>query len=117
VPGPGDVVPSAVFGEVYDRYGIEWDADDYPQPSAVEQWATDAGWTDVTADADPTTAIPLADEAAFRAWLRVGRMITDWSADRIAAFGSDLMAVSPRGRDGSFRIPFGSIHLTAWRTG
>jgi SAM-dependent methyltransferase len=117
VPGPGDVVPSAVFGEVYDRYGIEWAADDYPQPSAVEQWATAAGWTDVTANADPTTAIPLADEAAFRAWLRVGRMATDWSADRIAAFGSDLMAVSPRGPDGSFRIPFGSIHLTAGRTG
>jgi SAM-dependent methyltransferase len=113
VPGPGDVVPSAVFGEVYDRYGIEWAADDYPQPSAVVQWATDAGWTGVTGDAEPTSAIPLTDETAFRVWLRVGRMVTDWSADRVAAFGDDLMAVSPRGPDGSFRIPFGSIHLTA----
>ena len=117
VPGPGDVVPSAVFGEVYDRYAIEWRPNDYPVPSEVEQWARDAGWTDEAAAADPTTAIPLADEAAFRTWLRVGRTTSDWSADRIEAYGRDLMAVSPRGPDGSFRIPFGSIHLTGRRPG
>ena len=30
VPGPGSVVPSAVLGSVYDRYDIEWHANDYP---------------------------------------------------------------------------------------
>lgn len=115
VPGPGDVVPSAVFGEVYDRYGIEWGRNDYPAPSAVEGWASEAGWTEVTVDADPTAAIPLADELAFRTWLRVGRTISDWSSDRIEAFGSELMAVSPRGPDGSYLVPFGSMFLTAGR--
>jgi hypothetical protein len=113
VPGPGDVVPSAVFGEVYDRYDIEWSEDDYPLPRELEQWATDAGWIDVTADADPTTAIPLADEAAFWTWLRVARTVSDWSSERIEAYGRDLMAASPIGADGSFRIPFGSVYLTA----
>ena len=113
VPGPGDVVPGAVFGEVYDHYDIEWSVDDYPLPPELEQWATDAGWIDVTADADPTTTIPLADEAAFWTWLRVARTVSDWSSERIEAYGRDLMAVTPRGADGSYRIPFGSIHLTA----
>ena len=113
VPGPGDVVPSAVFGEVYDRYDIEWRANDYPVLSEVERWARDAGWTDVAGDADPTTAIPLAGEAAFRTWLRVGRTTTEWRAERLEAYGRELMAMSPRGPDGSFRIPFGSIYLTA----
>ena len=113
VPGPGDVVPSAVFGEVYRRYGIEWHVDDYPDPSQLTHWARDAGWTDVETAADPAAVIPLADEAAFRTWLRVGRTKTEWSPDRIEAFGRDLMAVSPRGADGSFRIPFGALYLTA----
>lgn len=115
VPGPDDVVPSAVFGEVYDRYDVEWGAGDYPVPSELAQWAGDAGWVDATADADPTTAIPLRDEAAFRRWLRVGRTVSDWSPERIDAFGRDLMATSPHSADGSFRIPFGTIHLTARR--
>ena len=113
VPGPGDAVPSVVFGEVYDRYDIEWGVNDYPVSPELEQWATDAGWIDVTVDADPTIAIPLADEAAFWTWLRVGRAASDWSAERIEAYGRDLMAASPRGADGSFRIPFGSVYLTA----
>ena len=117
VPGPGDVVPAVVFGDVYDRYDIEWRANDYPVPSEVERWAREAGWTDVATDADPTTAIVLADEAAFRAWLRVGRTTSDWTSGRLDAYARDLMALSPRGADDSFRIPFGSIYLTARRSG
>lgn len=115
VPGPGDVVPAVMFGEIYDRYGIQRATDDYPVPSEVERWAHEAGWIDVATDADPTTTIALADEATFRAWLRVGRTTSDWTADRIEAYARDLMAASPRGADGSFRIPFGTIHLTARR--
>ena len=66
-------------------------------------------------DADPTTGIRLADENAFRTWLRVGRFSTDWAPDRIDAFARDLMAASPRGADGSFRLPFGAQYLTARR--
>ncbi len=115
VPGPGDVVPSAVFGDIYTRYGIEWSADDYPNTTLLADWAATAGWHDVATHADPTPGIPLADEGTFRTWLRVGRNTTDWTADRIQAFGTDLMAVSPRGADGSFLVPFGAQYLTARR--
>jgi SAM-dependent methyltransferase len=113
VPGPGTVVPSAVFGEIYARHGIEWHADDYPDAAQLARWATDAGWSDVQTDADAEAVIALADEAAFRTWLRVGRTTTDWSAERVEVFARDLMAASPRGTDGSFRIPFGALYLTA----
>lgn len=114
VPGPGDVVPSAVFGEIYDRYDVEWNSNDYPVPSELAGWAGEAGWIDMKVDADPTTAILLGDEAAFRTWLRVGRAVSGWSAERIDAFARDLMA-SQSSADGSFRIPFGTIYLTARR--
>ena len=113
VPGPNDVVPSAAFGAVYDRYGIDWGAHDYPTPDELAGWATEAGWVGVATAADPTAAIVLAGEDAFRTWLRVGRAMTEWSPERVEAFGRDLMDVSPRGPDGSFRIPFGAIYLTA----
>lgn len=115
VPGPGDIVPSTVFHGVYDRYGIGWSRDDYPDQADLAGWATAAGWSDVATDADADAAITLVDEYAFRAWLRVGRTVTDWGADRVEAFGRDLMAVSPRGDDGSFRIPFGAQFLVARR--
>lgn len=115
VPGPGDVVPSAVFGAIYDRYGITWHADDYPETTDLAGWAAEAGWVAIETDADPTAAIPLADEAAFRTWLRVGRTRTDWDQPRVDAFAADLMNASPRAADGSFRIPFGALYLTARR--
>ena len=115
VPGPGDVVPAVVFGDVYDRFGITW-GDDYPVPAAVAQWARDAGWAEVAVDSDPTTVIPLPDEATFRAWLRVGargRATAGWSAQRREQFTHELMAAAPRDAAGAFRLPFGTIYLTA----
>ena len=116
VPGPADVVPSAVFGEVYDRFGITWSEDDYPVPDVLAKWASDAGWNEVAVDSDPSTVIPLADEDAFRTWLRVranALATADWSPDRRAQFALDLMAVAPRDAPGAFRVPFGTIYLTA----
>ena len=115
VPGPGNVVPSAVLGSVYDRYGIEWKPGDYPDTAELAGWADDAGWVDVATDADPSTGIQLEDEDAFRTWLRVARFSTDWPPERVDAFARDLMAASPRGADGSFRLPFGAQYLTARR--
>ena len=115
VPGPGRVVPSAVFGEVYDRYGIEWHPNDYPDTSELSTWASDAGWEEIITDADGAASISLGDEDAFRTWLQVGRLASDWSPERIDAFAVELMAVCPRGPDGSFRIPFGAQYLTARR--
>jgi SAM-dependent methyltransferase len=113
VPGPGDVVPSAIFGEVYDRYGIEWSRRDYPDPAVLAQWARDAGWADIVVDANPGTGIPLADDAAFRTWLRVGRTLSDWTPERLEAIGRDLLAISPRASEGGYVLPFGSLYLVA----
>lgn len=116
VPGPGNVVPSAVLGTVYDRYGIKWSGDDYPRTGDVGRWAAEAGWSSIAVDADPTTSITLADEEAYRAWLRVGarsqqsRKRTDEEREQLAR---DLMAASPRGDTGGFRLPFGTIYLAA----
>jgi SAM-dependent methyltransferase len=115
VPGPGEVVPSAIFGEVYDRYGIEWSPMDYPDTAELAHWARTAGWQDVVTDADPGTGIRLADEVAFRTWLRVARFGSDWPPERIEQFANDLMAIAPRGDDGSFQLPFGAQYLTANR--
>lgn len=115
VPGPGDVVPAVVLGAVYDRFGITW-GDDYPVPNDLAGWARDAGWADIGVDADPTTVIPLADEDAFRAWLRVGargRATGGWSDERRDQFTRELMAASPRDASGAFRLPFGTIYLEA----
>jgi ubiquinone/menaquinone biosynthesis C-methylase UbiE len=117
VPGPDAVVPAAVFGEVYDRYGISWTDHDYPVADDLVGWARSAGWTDLIADSDDTTAITLSGDDAFRTWLRVGRTVTDWPPDRVHAFGTDLMAVAPRDAAGTYRIPFGTLYLTARNDG
>jgi SAM-dependent methyltransferase len=115
VPGPSSVVPTAIFGPVYDRYGITW-GDDYPELADLQRWAAGAGWSEIETAADPTAAIPLADEAAFRIWLRVGargRATRDWSAERREQFVRDLLAVAPRDASGAIRLQFGALFLRA----
>ena len=117
VPGPGDVVPTAVLGPVYRRFGLEW-GDDYPAPDDVATWARDAGWTDVATDADPTIAIRLANDDLFRTWLRVGargRATAGWTDGERDELTTALMAASPRAADGGYVLPFGAIYLTARR--
>jgi SAM-dependent methyltransferase len=119
VPGPGNVVPTAVLGDVYLRYGLTW-GDDYPTEGELAGWAADAGWSEVRTAADPSAAIPLRDDDHFRTWLRVGsrgRATADWNDDRRAEFARDLMDAAPRGPDGGYRIPFGALYLTARRPG
>ena len=115
VPGPDYAVPSAIFGDVYERYGVDWNVRDYPDLDLLASWARDAGWDDIVTEADPTSGIPLRDEAAFLTWLRVGRTLTDWEPERLEALAQDLMAVSPKAADGGWRLPFGSQYLTARR--
>ena len=115
VPGPGDVTPTAIFSEIYDRHGVDWTRRDYPQLEELERWARDAGWKDVAVDADRAAVIPLADDAAFLTWLRVGRSLAGWSPERLDELGREMMAIAPRGADGGYRVPFGAQYLTASR--
>jgi SAM-dependent methyltransferase len=116
VPGPGDVVPAAVFGQVYTAYGIEWSDDDYPTADGLAGWAREAGWQDLDLATDPGMAIPLADDEAFRTWLGVGarrRLTSSWPGHKREAFARELMAAAPRDPGGGYRVPFGAIYLTA----
>ncbi len=119
VPGPDEVTPGAIYAAVYDRYGINTTGD-YPTPDSVARLAADAGWADVTTDADPNAAILLADEAAFRTWRDIGARgaaTADFTPEQHLALTDEMLAVTPRGNDGRFRIPFGAIYLTARAAG
>jgi SAM-dependent methyltransferase len=118
VPGPSTHVPTSVFGRVYDRYGIAW-GDDYPDEQQLAVWAVQGGWGAVETEADSSASIPLADEDAFRAWLRVGargRATREWSTEQREQFVLDLMDAAPRVAGGAFRLPFGALFLTARHT-
>jgi len=115
VPGPPDAVPASVLGDIYDRYDVEWHPGDFPVLEELATWARDAGWVDIATDADPTTAITLADGDSFDAWLRFGFMTSDWAPERLGEFKAELMSAAPRGPDGTYRIPFGTLYLTARR--
>lgn len=118
VPGPDEVTPSAIYGEIYERYGIET-AGRYPKPDGLAVLAAEAGWSDVQTDADSATAIMLPDEEAFRIWREIGSRgaaTADFTAEQHRALTDEMLAVTPRTADGGYRIPFGALYLTAHRS-
>ena len=117
VPGPTSSTPMAMYAEIYRRHGIDT-SDRYPTLEAVAAWAREAGWTAVETDADPTTAIVLDDEAAFRVWRSIGGRsdaIADYTPAQHEALTDELLSATPRDGDGRLRIPFGALYLTARR--
>lgn len=117
VPGPAEVAPASIYGAVYDRHGVDY-VNRYPTPDAMAAMATEAGWTDAAATADPTTAIVLPDEAAFRTWREIGSRgaaTADFTPEQHRELTDDMLAVTPRDESTRFRIPFGTIYLTARR--
>lgn len=115
VPGPEEATPTAFFGPVYQRYGIVT-AGRYPRPDEVGRWAAAAGWDEIETSADPTVGIPLGDEAAFRIWRGLGargQVTRGWTVEQHEALTRDMLAVAPRQPDGSFRLPFGALYLSA----
>lgn len=117
VPGPRAVTPSALYAEIYARWGVGATGD-YPTRSSLASLARSAGWTDVEADADPTTAIVLPDEAAYRVWREIGRRgarSVEFTPEQHRALTDEMLAATPRTADGALRIPFGALYLTASR--
>ena len=118
VPGPTGRTPTALYAEVYDRHGIDASPDPYPDVRQLRQLAVAAGWEEVRTEADAATAILLADEAAFRAWRSIGRRdgaTAHLDAAQHEALTTDMLAVTPRMAEGEYRIPFGTLYLTARR--
>lgn len=119
VPGPTALTPTALYAEVYDRHGIDT-SDRYPGESSLGDLAAAAGWVDARTGADPETAIALADEEAFRTWRSIGSRggaTAHFGPAQHDALTSEMLAVTPRTPDGSYRIPFGTLYLVARRAG
>jgi SAM-dependent methyltransferase len=117
VPGPTARTPTATYAEIYEEHGIDT-SDRYPTPEALAASARHAGWVDIETDADPSTAIVLPDEAAFRTWRAIGSRgaaTADYTAAQHDALTEAMLAVTPVAADGTLRIPFGAIYLTARR--
>lgn len=117
VPGPSERTPWAIYAEIYERHGITTArSSDYPTQATLKEWAIAAGWASVATDADPRTAIRLADEASFERWLSVGSRgaaLRNRRDESRRALMADMLAVTPRAPDGALRIPFGTLYLTA----
>lgn len=117
VPGPTAVTPTSLYAEVYARHGIDTTGR-YPTPGSLAALARGAGWAEVAVAADPTTAIVLPDEEAFRVWRGIGSRgaaTAHYTEQQHRALTDEMLAVTPRDDDGSLRIPFGAIYLTARR--
>jgi SAM-dependent methyltransferase len=115
VPGPASVTPSAIYGEIYERHGIST-AGRYPVSETLGAKAAAAGWTGVETAADPTTAILLADASAFRTWRGIGlrgSATAEYTEEQHRALTDEMLAATPRTADGTYRIPFGALYLTA----
>lgn len=117
VPGPAERTPWSIYAGVYERHGLTTArGSDYPSQAELKGWALEAGWESVATDADPRTAIRLADERLFDRWLSVGSRraaLRDRTAEARRALAADMLAVTPREPDGTLRIPFGTLYLTA----
>ena len=93
-------------------------SDRYPTPTSLAELAHGAGWNEVEVAADPTTAIVLPDDDAFRVWRGIGSRgaaTAHYTAEQHRALTDEMLAVTPRAPDGSLRIPFGAIYLSARR--
>jgi hypothetical protein len=104
-----------VYAAVYERWGLDVSFS-YPTEERLAGWARSAGWQDVATAADPDMAIRLPDEAAFRTWRRTGLRASataGFTQEQHEALTAEMLAVTPREADGSFRIPFGALYLTA----
>ncbi|MFN2484843.1 MAG: class I SAM-dependent methyltransferase [Candidatus Limnocylindria bacterium] len=116
-PGPFEVTPTAAFGDVYERFGL-----DVPRSGTSERdlaaWARDGGWIDIETDADPGYRLRLDGEQGVRSWLATGprgTIAAAWDSARRDALVAALLEVAERAEDGAVLFPFGALYLTARR--
>lgn len=113
-PGPSARLPAALYGDVWERYGLRL-PDETPMDTVLAALEA-AGWQVTSTDADPSVEVVLPDVDAFHRWRSTGsrgRATSGWRPDRLAALDADMLAVTPRGPHGELRIPFGALFLTA----
>ena len=106
-----------LYEPIYRSFGLE-PSRDYPSVDELAGWAADAGWQEPATAADPATSIVLQNAAAYETWLRVGSggsATRDWPPERRAALEAALRDATPRDGGGVFRLPFGTLYLTARR--
>lgn len=117
VPGPPERTPVALYRDIYARHGIDASGG-YPTTETLGALAQEAGWTEVAADADPATAIVLRSEEDFRLWREIGKRGASterFTSEQHRALTDEMLAATPRGADGAYRIPFGALYLRATR--
>ncbi len=117
VPGPAEVTPSHLYRRIYEDHGIDT-AGRYPTADSLARLAASAGWTGVEVMADPGTEIVLGSEDDYREWRTIGfrgAATAEYTPEQNTALTDEMLAVTPRGPDGSYRIPFGALYLTARR--
>lgn len=115
VPGPIELTPSTIYVDIYERWGLG-SRFDFPTQAILADWAEAAGWTEIETGADPEMAIRLPDDAAFAVWRSTGSRAgatASFTPQQHEALTAQMLAATPREPDGSFRIPFGALYLTA----
>ena len=115
VPGPPEASPKAFYAEIYRRHGVK-PVDRYPGIVDLRNAAQEAGWEQVTVEADPTTAITLPDAETFRLWREIGSYgaATDaFSDEQQRLLTDDMLAATERDAAGVLRVPFGTLYLAA----
>jgi len=119
LPGPREATAAPVFEAVHRRFGIHGGRI-YPNETTIAGWAQEAGWAATQTGADPAIAIELADREAFDLWMATGsrgQATGEWTEERQLALRDAMFAVAPRMADGTIRIPFGALYLTAANPG
>jgi SAM-dependent methyltransferase len=117
VPGPTSLTPTAVYAAIFAHHGIAA-SDRYPTAASLARMAREAGWGDVETSADPSAAIVLHDDDAFRTWRAIGSRgaaAAHLTSGQHTALTEEMLAATPRTPDGALRIPFGALYLTARR--
>ena len=117
VPGPVAATPTGIYGLIYDRHGIDTTGR-YPTRESLTALVESTGWTGAHAEADASTAIVLSDEHEFRLWREIGSRgsaTANFTPEQHRALSDEMLAVTPRTAAGGFRIPFGTLYMTAWK--